>query len=103
MRTQEFITMLGNSVDLCQKMQTCKAPEEAYNIAKAEGLTDSFEEFTAKMTKFHDSIKDLTEDDLTKVAGGLTEDEVATIVSTALSSVGITLMTVVGAAGAAAI
>ena len=99
MTTQEFIgKLVPENEGLINRMQACKAPEEAYEAARSEGLTDSFEDFTAEMTKLYESVKDLSEDDLAKVAGGLTEDEAATIVSTALSSVGITLMTVVGAA-----
>ena len=74
MTTQEFIRKLvPENVDLLSRMQACKAPEEAYEVAKSVGLTDSFEEFTAEMTKFYESVKDLTEEDLANVAGGLTE------------------------------
>ena len=70
MKTPDFIKMAQNNEELCKKLQACKAPEEAYNIAKAEGVTDSLEEFTAEMTKSYDSVRDLNEDDLAKVAGG---------------------------------
>jgi hypothetical protein len=51
-------------------MQACKNPEEAYAVAKETGVTDSFDDFVAEMTKIYESVKDLSEDDLHMVAGG---------------------------------
>jgi hypothetical protein len=72
MTTQDFITKAAaESSPLAAKMQAVKAPEDAYAIAKEEGLTDSFEDFVAEMKKWYESLKDLSEGDLDMVAGGM--------------------------------
>jgi hypothetical protein len=85
-------------------MQASKNPEEAYGIAKETGVTDSFEDFVAEMTKWHDSIKDLTEGDLDMVAGGSDAVSMVTVTLIAVSKASLTLATasvsVAAAAGA---
>jgi hypothetical protein len=72
MTTQEFITKLTpENEGLIAKMQAVKVPEEAYAVAQAEGVADSFEEFLAEMTRFYEAIKDLSDGDLDAVAGGV--------------------------------
>jgi hypothetical protein len=71
MTTIDFIAKLTKeNKELTSKMEACKAPEEAYKIAKGEGLTDSFEAFVADMKKLNEAVKNLSEDDLADVAGG---------------------------------
>ena len=102
MKTQEFIgRLVQENGELVSKMQACKAPEEAYEVAKSAGLTDSFEEFTAEMTKVYESVKNLTEDDLAKVAGGMDASEIVSIV-TFLTVEVTTMATVVVSLGAIA-
>ena len=106
MTTHEFIRKLApENVDLVNRMQACKAPEEAYEVARSVGLTDSFEEFTAEMTKLYESIKNLTEEDLVKVAGGTDTSDIVTNTVTATMVSAFTLITAsiisAGAAGAA--
>jgi hypothetical protein len=82
MTTQEFIAKLTpENVELISKMQAVKTPEEAYAVAKTEGVTDSFDQFVAGMTAFYNEVKDLSEDDLALVAGGLSGEEAAIISS----------------------
>ena len=72
MTTKEFIAALTpEKTELIEKMQTAKTPEDAYAVAKAEGVTDGFDAFTAEMTNFHESLKELSEEDLDAVAGGM--------------------------------
>jgi hypothetical protein len=87
MTTQEFIVkMTSENEKLIAKLQTVKAPEEAYAVAQAEGLADSFEDFVAGMTKFHESIKDLSDSDIEMVAGGASSEEVSIIVVATLTA-----------------
>ena len=66
-----FLQKVAEDEDLQKKLQGCKSPEEAYEIASAvqEGFT--FEEFTETMTKLRDEMgEELTGEDLAKVSGG---------------------------------
>jgi response regulator RpfG family c-di-GMP phosphodiesterase len=63
MKTIEFISKF-NEVEVLQKMQYVKTPEEAYAVAKEYGVTDSMEEFVEEMTKFKTAIEELSDDDL---------------------------------------
>jgi hypothetical protein len=85
MKTQEFINKLtAQGEETIAKMKDCKTPEEAYTVAKDAGVTDSFDDFVAVMTKVYESIKDLSEDDLDMVAGGgFTGEDVVTYIATA--------------------
>jgi len=91
MTTKEFIAKLTpENTELLGKMQVVKTPEDAYAIAKAEGVTDSFDAFTEEMTNFHDSVKELSEEDLDMVAGGMSE-EAATAIVTVFGSASVTV------------
>jgi hypothetical protein len=71
MTTQEFIAKATpENTELTGKFKGINTPEDGYAMAKAEGVTDSFEDFVAVMTKTYEAIKDLSEDDLDMVAGG---------------------------------
>jgi hypothetical protein len=75
MTTKDFITkLMQGDKELAGKLEKCKAPEEAYKIAKAAGLTDGMDAFVAEMKKLNEAVKDLSEDDLADVAGGLGEE-----------------------------
>jgi pyruvate dehydrogenase complex dehydrogenase (E1) component len=89
MTTIEFIGKTASeSKELVSKLEACKAPEEAYGIAKAEGLTDNFEVFVAEMKKLHEAVKDLSDDDLAEVAGGASKsDKIKAGIVTAVSGV----------------
>jgi len=67
MTTKEFIQYINDRPELCEKLAACTAPEEAYAIAKAEGLTDSQEDFTAEMVSMKETAK-ISEEDLEKVS-----------------------------------
>jgi hypothetical protein len=107
MTTQDFIAKFTpENEGLVAKMQAVKTPEEAYAVARAEGLTDSFEDFVAGMTAFYAKLKDLSESDLEMVAGGeLSQDELIGLTAlTAVTSITGTFLTVTAATlvGAAA-
>jgi hypothetical protein len=99
MTTQEFIVKLTpENTDLFEKMKAVKAPEEAYAAAQAEGVTDSYDEFVAVMTKTYEAIKDLSEDDLESVAGGNLSTDQVVILSATISATGVTGMAAVSLA-----
>lgn len=73
-----FIQKAAKDEGLQKKLQACKSPEEAYAIASSvqEGFT--FEEFAETITKIHDAMGqngELSDEDLAKAAGGLTDTE----------------------------
>jgi len=67
MTTKEFIQYLNERPELCEKLASCTAPEEAYALAKAEGLTDSQEDFVAEMIRMKEALQ-ISEDDLANVS-----------------------------------
>ena len=103
MTTKEFIAKLvPENQALIESLKICKEPKEAYKVAQDVGLTDSFEDFTTVMTEFHNSIKDLGEDDLQNVVGGVSDDVLYTV-SASVSGLGTAFsagLTVAMAAGA---
>lgn len=86
MKTIEFVAQLADPA-LFQKMSAVKSPHEAYELAKSNGVTDSFEGFVAEMEKLNSAVGELSEDDLASVAGGMDVSEVTQIVSWVSSTV----------------
>lgn len=74
MTTQEFIEKMASDEAFAKKLEGCKSPEEAYEVAKEAGLTDDIESFKAVMTAVNTQIKgELSDDELDNVAGGMSE------------------------------
>lgn len=82
MTTKEFLPKLSDP-SISQKMAATKSPQEAYEFVKANGVTDSFEMFFAEMEKLKAAIGELSEDDLSSVAGGMSEQEIIELTVTA--------------------
>jgi pyruvate dehydrogenase complex dehydrogenase (E1) component len=97
MTTQDFIKKLTpDNNALTNKMEAAKTSEDAYGIAKAEGVTDSFDTFVSEMKKLNEAVKDLSDDDLANVAGGSDATDIVTAVTA-------TITAATGAATAAAV
>ncbi|MGN0648820.1 MAG: Nif11-like leader peptide family RiPP precursor [Oscillospiraceae bacterium] len=80
MNTQEFIKKMSDDEALAKKMEGCKSPEEAFETAKAAGLTDDFESFKAVMTAVNKMVNgELSDDELDEVAGGMSKTTEAVI------------------------
>ena len=99
MTTKEFVGLMriDNSA-LLDKINVCKTPEEVWKVAKAEGLTDDLSTFTAEMTKIHNSVKDLKEEDLANVSGGLDDTVYVSIGSATAAAVSAVVSVSVGTA-----
>ena len=86
MTTKEFFEKMASDEALAKKMSECKAPEEAYEVAKEAGLTDNIETFQAVMTAVNKQIKgELSDDELDNVAGGI---DVGLLVTTIVGTTG---------------
>ncbi len=85
MTTKDFIAKL-NDPDLVKKMETVTSPEEAFAIAKENGVTDSFEEFMNEMSALKEATGELSDDDLEAVAGGASTTEIVSAVSTTVQA-----------------
>lgn len=85
MTTKDFITKLNNA-DLVKKMSDAKSPKEAYDIAKANGLSDGYDAFVKEMEKLKADTGELSDDDLQAVAGGASTTEIVSAVSTTAGS-----------------
>lgn len=70
MTFEQFIEKVTGDVTLQQKMVGAKAPEEAYEIAKAAGLSVPYEEFLAAMKKLSDASSDISADEVDAIVGG---------------------------------
>ena len=87
MTTKEFAEKLNQ--DILEKILAAgKNPEAVFAIAKEAGVTDSFEDFKAEMIAQYAAIsKELSEEELAPIAGGVTADDVAA---------GIAIATIIG-------
>ena len=112
MTTKEFIEKLAKDEVLAKKMESCKSPEEAYEAAKEEGLTDDFEAFKTIMTAENKQIKgELSDNELDNIAGGcgtgeaiamLLDSDDEALRTTGLVMSGVAIGTVVSAAAGSA-
>ena len=83
-----FLEKVAASPDLQAQLSQLRDPDEAYKLAASvqDGFTK--DEFVSEMTKLYEAqVADLSEEDISKVAGGV--DDVATyVISTVASSIG---------------
>ena len=69
---KKFLVKVEESPELQAQFAQIRDPEEAYKLATSvqDGFTK--DEFITEMTKiYNEAVKDLSEEDLAKVAGGL--------------------------------
>ncbi len=74
---RKFLEKLAKDEELQAKLAKIRDPEEAYKLAGSvqDGFTK--EEFTAEMQKLYEEVtKDLSEEDLAKLAGGISKTEI---------------------------
>ncbi len=71
MTTKEFIEKVNSDAALAEKFQNVKTPEECYEIAKAVGLTDSFEVFLAVAKEIKAEAEKLNPAEIDAVSGGV--------------------------------
>ena len=106
MTTKEFIEKMSKDEAIAKKMEGCKSPEEAHEVAKEAGLTDDIETFKTVMTTLNKQIKgELSDSELNEVAGGLSDEAVMGISAAATVGtigVGVGVYAVVSAAAGAA-
>ena len=93
---KKFLVKLEQSPDLQAQFKQIREPDEAYKLAAS--IQDGFtkEEFVYEMKKIHEAhvkqSEGLSEEDLDKVAGGLTTEE-----ATIIFSVGAPVMAAIAA------
>lgn len=90
---KSFIGMLAKDEGLQKKLQACKSPEEAFEVAKSAVSRLNYEDFTATMKKVNEAVAntksgELSDDDLEKVAGGWSDGDTATVVSATITATG---------------
>jgi|GEM_PF-4649715 len=57
--------------DIGKKIAACKTSDEAYAVAKSAGMNGTKDEFVTNMVEYYKSMKELSDADLDKVAGGV--------------------------------
>ncbi len=84
----KFLEKVGKDKELQDKLSKIRNPDEAYKLASSvqDGFTK--EEFDAEMQRLYaEAIKDISEDDIAKIAGGLSGGDISRLV-TGITSVG---------------
>ncbi len=84
---RKFLEKLAKDEELQAKLAKIRDPEEAYKLAGSvqDGFTK--EEFIAEMKKIYAEItKDLSEEDVAKLAGGITGQEIASYIFTSVAT-----------------
>ena len=101
---KKFLEKVEQSPDLQAQLSQIRDPDEAYKLAASvqDGFTK--EEFVSEMKKLYESqVADLSDEDIAKVAGGLTkvEETIVASVTSAVSGVGVLVGTMAAASAAA--
>ena len=87
MKAVQFVNELPKlDPKILSKFQRCKSPEEAYAVAKANGLDDTLKNFSAAMQKLNEKAAALNEDELDAVAGGSDTTEIVSAVSSTVAA-----------------
>ena len=84
---KKFLAKVEQSPELQAKFDQIRDPDEAYKLAAS--IQDGFtkDEFISEMKKLYDeAIKDLSDEDIAKVAGGSTLTGVLTALASFVSS-----------------
>ena len=68
MTTKEIFEKAAKDAALADKMAKAKTPEEAYEAAKAAGLTDSFDAFKATAKEINDANSKMSPEEVDAVA-----------------------------------
>lgn len=82
MKTKDFINTLKENEDLAKKLTHVKNADEAYEIAKENGVTDDSDTFIAEMKKFKDTVTTISPDELGSLVNAATTSEIVSAVST---------------------
>ena len=89
--SKEFFDQILHVEALCQSMEACRTPEEAYAVAKEAGVSDGFATFTTFMTEMNQRIKcELSDAELDNITGGASDSESAAYVISGATAAGAT-------------
>ncbi len=79
MTTRELVEKISLEPSMQEAIAKCTTPGEAYSYAKAEGVTDSMDEFLDVMQKVKAASNEMTAADVDSVTGGTDTSELVTI------------------------
>lgn len=82
MKTKEFINKLRDNDELARRVANAENPEQAYEIAKETGVTDSKEVFCKEMKAFKKAVVEMEQSELEVILGSTSTTEVVSAVST---------------------
>lgn len=86
MKTNEFIKKLKNDIELAKKLSNVFSVEEAYQIAKDNGVTDDKDAFCQEMSKFREEVSKITLEDTHDLVGCTSTSEIVSAVSTCIGA-----------------
>ena len=85
---KKFLEKVEQSPELQAKFDQIRDPDEAYKLAASIQGGFTKDEFITEMKKiYEETIQDLSDEDVAKIAGGLSEDAEAIISSVTVSFV----------------
>ncbi len=90
MTTRELVEKISLDISMQEAIAKCTTPGEAYAYAKAEGVTDSMDEFLDVMQKVKVASNEMTAADVDAVTGGTDTSDAVTVATAVVTSVGYT-------------
>ena len=70
MTTKEFFEKCAANAEIAGKLAAAKTPEECFEIAKANGVTDSIDVFTACAKEINDAAAEMDPSEVDAIVGG---------------------------------
>ncbi len=89
MTTRELVEKISLEPSMQEAIAKCTTPGEAYSYAKAEGVTDSMDEFLDVMQKVKAASNEMTAADVDSVTGGVDASDAITAASATVVAAGI--------------
>lgn len=82
MTTKEFVNTLSKKQDIALKLSKAESPDEAYKIAREDGVTDDQNTFSQEMKAFRDSVGKVSQEEMGMLMGSASTSEIVSAVST---------------------
>ena len=86
MNTKDFIKKLNNDLELAKRVAVAGSPDEAYAIAKKEGVKDDKDTFRNTMEAFRKEMHSVSPSEKEILVGNASTTEIVSAVSTCVGA-----------------